>query len=694
MQLPRVAAALLLLPVASCSAVGHARETITPVQQVVSLLNDMLVKGKEEKHAEEVQYAAYKQFCDGTTAQKEAAIEQAAMDIEHLQADIQKAVATGGQLDSEVSQHMADVTTWEGDKKAASEVRGMEASDYSAMHQDYSESIDALERAIQSLKAQDYARPQSEAAFVQSKQDGRAALPVQLAALQKLRLIPAAAKRSLDLFFAQGVQAQAPAAPEAHGYEFQSGKIIDLLKELLDEFRDERADLEKHELNSKHAYELLMEELTAEIGQATKDANAKKNAHASIARTKAEKEGSLAETSDVKASDEAYLSDLKASCESKAADFADREQLRSEELKSIEDAIAILSSDAVSGNAAKHLPTMLQALNRSKGPVLASIRGFHASGGDNERKAHDFLIEQAHKLNSQALASLAAKLKDTDPFADVKKLIQDLIVRLMEEANEEADHKGWCDAELASNERARQDKSDDVDALHAKIDELNAEVAMLSSDLSDLSQDVADLTAAMAEATNARTKEKSANEGTIKDSRDAQEAISRAMVVLREFYAGAADATSLVQKQQPEAPEIFDTAYKGMQAESSGVMGLLEVIASDFARLEADTTAAETAAASEYKKLMSDSDLNKVAKNKDIEHKTLQKQNKEQALAATRSDLEGTQQELNAALAYYEKLKPSCVDAGVSYDERVKMREEEIQSLQEALKILGDETVL
>ena len=48
-------------------------------------------------------------------------------------------------------------------------------------------------------------------------------------------------------------------------------------------------------------------------------------------------------------------------------------------------------------------------------------------------------------------------------------------------------------------------------------------------------------------------------------------------------------------------------------------------------------------------------------------------------------DLEGTQKELDAALAYYEKLKPDCVDSGVSY--------EEIQSLQEALKILSGEDI-
>jgi len=50
-----------------------------------------------------------------------------------------------------------------------------------------------------------------------------------------------------------------------------------------------------------------------------------------------------------------------------------------------------------------------------------------------------------------------------------------------------------------------------------------------------------------------------------------------------------------------------------------------------------------------------------------------------------------TQEELDAALGYYDKLKADCVDTNLSYEDRVKAREAEIQSLQEALKMLQGE---
>jgi len=664
------AASVVLTAVSICMA---DESSVTPVQKVIQLLNGMLEKGKKEKHDEQVQFAAYKQFCDDTTVEKKRAIEEANEKIDVLKADIQKAIATAAQLGKEIAAHDEDISVWNGDIKAASKVRSLEKADYDALHKDYSESVDALQRAIAVLKKQAYDRKQASSLM-------------QVSALKQLSLIPQEAKKMIDAFLSTGeepTEGLAVSAPEAYGYEFQSHGVIEMLEKLLDKFIDERTVLEKEEMNTKHAFEMLIQDLDAQIEQATQDRTEKAALKAKTLQAKADAEGDLVDTTGTRDADMKYLADLTATCEQKASDFEARQELRAEEIVAIEKAIEIISSNAVSGNADKHLPSLIQK------SALAQLRADGRSA--NQQRVAAYLQQQAKSLNSRVLSAIAQRVSD-DPFKKVKKMIKDLIVRLMEEANEEAEHKGWCDTELSTNEQTRKEKTEAVEVLHAEIDQLEASIAKLTEEIAELTKAVAALDAAMAEATKLRAEEKEKNTETIKDSQEAQTAVAQALVVLKEFYAKAAEATALLQ-QQPTPPPIFEKEYKGMQAENGGVVGMLEVIESDFARLEADTEAAEATAQKEYDTFMTDSKVDKAAKTKDIEHKTAKVQDEEQALTVKKADLEGTQKELDAALAYFDKLKPSCVDAGVSYEDRVARRKEEIESLQEALRILNGEDI-
>merc|ERR1712066_506849 len=161
-----------------------------------------------------------------------------------------------------------------------------------------------------------------------------------------------------------------------------------------------------------------------------------------------------------------YLADLTATCEQKASDFESRQQLRADEIIAIEKAIEIISSGAVSGNADKHLPSLVQAQNS-----FAQLRA--DLNVQAQARVAQFLRSRAKQLNSRVLSSVAARVSD-DPFKKVKKMIKDLITRLMEEANEEAEHKGWCDTELSTNEQTRKEKTESVETLHAEIDQLES----------------------------------------------------------------------------------------------------------------------------------------------------------------------------------------------------------------------------
>merc|ERR1719253_985840 len=117
-------------------------------------------------------------------------------------------------------------------------------------------------------------------------------------------------------------------------------------------------------------------------------------------------------------------------------------------------------------------------------------------------------------------------------------------------------------------------------------------------------------------------------------------------------------------------------------------MGMLDVILSDFARLETETEQAENSAASTYETFMNESNEDVAVKGTEIEHKSNKKDTCNETIASLNKNLKLTQTELDKALDYYDKLKAECVDTKVSYEDRMQMREEEIQSLQEALKVL------
>merc|ERR1711972_155078 len=158
-----------------------------------------------------------------------------------------------------------------------------------------------------------------------------------------------------------------------------------------------------------------------------------------------------------------------------------RQQLRTEEIAAIQQAVDIITGQ-VAGHAAKHLAPATEA-----GSVLAQLR--RTATSEPKDRAIDFLEKRAQALGSSVLSVLALKAS-SDPFVKVRKMIKDLVARLMEEANEEASQKKWCDDELKTNEVTRNEKTKSAEALSAAIDGLNAAVAETQYDMMDLDKSI------------------------------------------------------------------------------------------------------------------------------------------------------------------------------------------------------------
>merc|ERR1719437_45441 len=115
----------------------------------------------------------------------------------------------------------------------------------------------------------------------------------------------------------------------------------------------------------------------------------------------------------------------------------------------------------------------------------------------------DFLQARAKSVGSRYLALVAARARQ-DPFAKIKKMIKDLIVKLMEEANAEADQHAYCETELATNKQTRDIKSSEVEDLSANLEEQEALFEKLTTEITTLSDEVAKIKSQQNEATSIR----------------------------------------------------------------------------------------------------------------------------------------------------------------------------------------------
>merc|ERR1719265_433780 len=109
----------------------------------------------------------------------------------------------------------------------------------------------------------------------------------------------------------------------------------------------------------------------------------------------------------------------------------------------------------------------------------------------------------------------------------------------MEEANEEAEHKGFCDTEMGTNKNTRDTKTEEVDKLTAQSEQLAAEITKLGKEAAQLADEIAAIDNAVFEATSVRNEEHAKNTQTVADAKVASEATARALQVLKDFYSKA-----------------------------------------------------------------------------------------------------------------------------------------------------------
>merc|ERR1719463_646025 len=110
-------------------------------------------------------------------------------------------------------------------------------------------------------------------------------------------------------------------------------------------------------------------------------------------------------------------------------------------------------------------------------------------------------------------------MASSDPFVKIRGLIEDMIAKLLKEAEEEATQKAFCDKEMGASKKSQAEKSATIEKLQTRIDGAEATIAELTEAVKTLEAEISAIDKAQAEATSIRTKESADNNAAISDFR-------------------------------------------------------------------------------------------------------------------------------------------------------------------------------
>jgi len=646
---------------------GEAVEA-NPIEKVVQMMSDLSAKIIAEGADCQKNYEEYSEWCEDRAKEVGFEIKTGKQTKADLEATIVEETSSAQELSTKIEELASDISSDEADLAAATTIRTKEAADFAAESTELKSTIDMVERAITVIEKE---MAGGAASMMQLKNAGSLAQALEIMA--KASMISAGDAKALNSFVQTNDDDDDlnTGAPDAAVYAGHSGGIVDTLTGILDKAQQQLNAATGQETTSKNNYDQLKQSLSDEVKYANKDkAAATKNLDVS-AEKKAAAEGDLGVTTKDLNEDIKDLAGLHAECMSKASDFEAEVTSRGEELKALAMAKkAVVESTAGAGGQS-------YSFFQSNSLITSKV--------DLARfEAVRYIKDLARKQNAPALAQLASRMASVirmeggnreDVFAKIKGMVTDMIAKLEQEAADAADLKGWCDKEIAEATEKKEDTTAEVEKLTTKLDSATARSKTLKEEVATLQQELAELSRTQSEMDGLRSKEKASFEKNQPEMEMGLKGVKLALKILNDYYATAA-------------------AHSSAEGAGSGIIGMLEVIESDFTKGLSELEAIESQAASAYDMQTKENAVTKTTKDQDVKYKTKEAAGLDKSASELSTDREGVQSELDATLEYLASLAKKCTYKVESYAERKARRESEVEGLKNALDILESETAL
>mmetsp|Transcript_108741 Transcript_108741/g.283586 ORF Transcript_108741/g.283586 Transcript_108741/m.283586 type:complete len:699 (+) Transcript_108741:74-2170(+) len=306
-------------------------------------------------------------------------------------------------------------------------------------------------------------------------------------------------------------------------------------------------------------------------------------------------------------------------------------------------------------------------------------------------------------------ADLAAGQR-ANPIRRVVTLLQNMQKQVTEEGKNEEDlykkFMCYCTTGKSQLETSITMAEEKIPKVTSALEEAKSRKAQLDSDIKKHKADRAEGKQALATATALRSKEASAYARLSSDFSTNLSALKAATAAIEKGMAGAflqsAQASTLrklsIDVDMSPADRDMLTAFlsqgEGYAPKSGQIVGILKEMSDTMGKELSDATATEEAAIKDYEALAA-------AKTKEIEalsasiEATLEKSGKLALdIVAMKEDIDDTSKTLSEDKAFLDGLETGCATKKAEWEERSKIRTDELLAIAETIKILNSDDSL
>jgi hypothetical protein len=645
--------------------------TANPIRRVVNMLQNMQKKIEQEGEEQDEMFAKFECYCTTNTEKLQKSIEESKVHIDDLTTANAEDLETDKQLESELKQHKEERASASDTIATAEAMRKKDNAAFEAEASDLKQNVKAMNAAVAAIEKG------TGQAFLQTP--GADVLRHLVAGLDDEN------RQVLGAFLEQRDAASGAGSDE----------IVGILKTMVDEMSARLSEIEASEQEAASSHAAMVAAKNAEIAAAQSAIEEKTERHGELAVKIATDKNDLTATTRALEEDKEFLVQLQTNCETSTKDYEEVKKTRAEELLAVAETIKILNSDDALELFKKALPS----------PATPALLQLAVSSQELRSRAAQFL-SQSHGVNVD-LVLLALRGKK-EGFAEVLKMIDNMVKGLHEEMKDDVDKKTYCGEEIYKIEDKLKDTVREIEGLQAHIEADKETIAKTTGQIKDLKTQIKDLDKAVAEATEMRKQEHEAYVAEAAQNQAALELLEFAKNRMNKFYAPEQyqepppeelseeerieKAYSFVQvvahhQEAPPPPPAVGTHKK--QEGGNGVLTLLGNIMSDLKLEINEDKLQEEDAQKDYELLSSDAAAKRTALGDSLEENESALADAQGELLDLQGDLSGTVKRQEEEHETEMRLHGECDWLVENFETRKKAREDEIEALEKAKAILN-----